>query len=99
MSISQEEIRTFKGVVKVKKNSLNSFLYPSVILLHLPHPSILLLNVLISSEKSSLPVLLSVTAHSNARLPPWCGESLLRGEGRAGWSGRPLTQLLSLSAK
>ena len=60
---------------------LNSFLYLSAVLLHLPHPSILLLNVLISSEKSSLPVLLSVTTHRNARLSSWCGESLLRGEG------------------
>ena len=60
---------------------LNSFLYLSAVLLHLPHPSILLLNVLISAEKSSLPVLMSVTTHSNAMLSPWCGESLLRGEG------------------
>ena len=63
------------GVVKVKKKSLNSLLYLSAVLLHLPHPSILLLNVLISSEKSSLPVLLSVTPHSNGRLSPWCGVS------------------------
>ena len=69
--------------------SLNSFLYLSAVLLHLLHTSILLLNVLISSEKSSLPVLLSVTKHSNATLSPWCGESLLRGQ--AGGSGRPLT--------
>ena len=68
---------------------LNSFLYLSAVLLHLPHPSIFLLNVLISSEKSSLSVLLSVTPHSNVRRSPWCGESLLRG--RAGVSGRPLT--------
>ena len=64
-----------KGVLKVKMFSLNSFLYLSAVLLHLPHPSILLLNVLISSEKSSLPILLSVTPHSNARLSPWCGVS------------------------
>ena len=61
--------------------SLNSFLSLSAVLLHLPHPSILLLNVLISSEKCSLPVLLSVTTHRSTRLSPWCGESLLRGEG------------------
>ena len=70
-----------RRVVKVQFVFLNIFLSLSAVLLHLPHPSILLLNVLISSEKSSLPVLLSVTPHSNARLSPWCGESLLRGEG------------------
>ena len=62
-----------KGVIKVQSFSLNSLLYLSAVLLHLPHPSILLLNVLISSKKSSLPVLLSVTPHGNARLSPWCG--------------------------
>ena len=63
-----------KGVVKVQFTFfLNNFLYLIAVLLHLPHPSILLLNVLISSEKYSLPVLLSVTPHSNVRLSPWCG--------------------------
>ena len=78
-----------KGVVKVQFVFLNSFIYLSAVLLHLPHPLILLLNVLISSEKSSLPVLLS--AHRIERLSSWYGESLLRGEGRVGVSGRPLT--------
>ena len=50
-----------------------------ILILNVP---ISFLNVLISSEKYSLPVLLSVTTHSNATLSPWSGESLLRGEGR-----------------
>ena len=66
-------VGSLEGVLKVHIFFLYSLLYPSAVLLHLPHPSKLLLNVLISSEKSSIPVLLSVTSHSNARLSPWCG--------------------------